>query len=132
MHITAAALAVALAAIPAASYGQDTNPEVQVRGQSRSYTYHMDRKDVAQVRGSYAMSDGSTLEVQNRARTLLVWLDGRQNELHAIAHNEFATRDRNVTLSYTDEGRFGNIAVSYIPQTTLAGGGSKMVFLTSK
>jgi hypothetical protein len=132
MHLTAAAgLAVALAAIPAASFGQD-NPEVQVRGRSKSYTYFMDRKEVALVRGVYAMSDGTYLDVQNHQRKLMVWLDGRQNELHAIAHNEFASRDRNVTLKYTDEGHYGQIAVSYIPQSTLAGGGAKMVFLTSK
>ena len=128
MHLAIAALA--LSVVPAVSHGQDT--EVQVRGQSKSSTYFMDRKEVSLVSGTYAMSDGSYLDVKDRERKLYVWLDGRQNELHAIAHNVFATRDRNVTLKYADDDRYGNIAVSYIPRSSLAGGGNRMVFLTSK
>lgn len=133
MHLGAAtAIAIALAAIPAASHGQESNPEVQVRGQSKNYTYFMDRKQVHEVSGSYQMSDGSILDVTDRERKLYVWLDGRRNELHAIAHNQFATRDRNMTLSYSDDARYGSIAVSYIPQARVAGGPVKMIYLTSK
>jgi hypothetical protein len=128
MHLAVAALA--LSVIPAASQAQDT--EVQVRGQSKSYTYFMDRKEIKQVSGTYAMSDGSYLDVNSRERKLYVWLDGRQNELHAIKYNVFATRDRDMTLTYADDGRYGNIAVSYVPRTVIAGGPSRMVFLSSK
>jgi len=128
MHLAIAA--VALSVVPAISQGQET--EVQVRGQSKSYTYFMDRREVAQVNGTYAMSDGSYLDVNSRDRKLYVWLDGRQNELHAINYNVFATRDRNMILTYADDAHYGNIKVSYLPRTAIAGGPAKMVFLTSK
>ena len=130
MHL--AVFALAMAAVPAASYGQDQSTEVQVRGQTGSATYFMDRKEVAEVSGTYAMSDGSYLDVKDRERKLYVWLDGRQHELRPIAYNVFATRDRNMTLTYADDARYGNIKVSYLPRSAIAGGPAQIVFLTSK
>jgi hypothetical protein len=131
MHFaTAAGLAAALAAIPATSFGQ--NPEVQVRGQARALSYYMEPRAVHEVRGSYQMSDGSILDVTDRSSKLYVWLDGRKNELHAIAHNTFASRDRNMTLTYADDERYGNIKVSYIPQASLASANAKRIYLASR
>lgn len=144
ISLIAAAAATLLAAAP--SFAQDywqSSPQASSRSGAEVITvrptkqlqrrFYMPRQDVAEVRGEYLMENGRMASVTNKNRRLLVDFDNRITELEAVGAYVFESGRDDMTLVYTKDS-FGDdvIVLSYIPQSSVAGGSRERVMLVSR
>lgn len=108
--------------VPAAAVDDDARAalsQVQVRGQTRRH--RLDADEAKKVRGTYAMSNGWTLQVTPRARQIYIAInDGAPIELLAQSGDKFASADGNIATVF-NLGPWGDdVVMSYVPDGRLS------------
>jgi hypothetical protein len=117
--ITAAAALAASLCLPALAQSQ--LPEITVLGKAAPPArYYMDHRDVHEVSGRYAMSDGSSLVIRDHSRKLHFDIDGRRVKLYAVGHQVYSTASRDVTLAFVPDDARSVVAITYVPTAALA------------
>lgn len=93
--------------------------QVQVRGQVRRH--RLDAYEAKRVRGTYAMSNGWTMQVTPRANQVFVSINqGAPIELVAQSGDKFASADGNIATVF-NLGPWGDeVVMSYVPDSRLS------------
>lgn len=94
-HIFALLCTAALFQVAAAAPATDTG----VANKPAQHS-HMNPADIAEVQGTYTLSDGRTLRVLVEKNKLYASVDGRKEELTFIADNVFLTHDGHMKLTF--------------------------------
>lgn len=117
-----AAAAQALPATPAApvdSEAKEALSQVQVRGQVRRH--RLDADEAKKVRGTYAMSNGWTLQVTPRVNRVFISIDnGEPIELLAQSGDKFASADGNIATVFNLGPWQDDVVMSYVPDSRLS------------
>lgn len=139
--IAAAIAGTFAAAMPAGaqSYQQpgaqsaSTTESVLVRPAAPLKRFNMPRSEIQQVKGEYAMEDGTRARIDARQRNLVVDFDNRTTVLQPVGAFVFANERDDMTLVYTKDSLGDDmIVVSYIPQASVAAGLPVRVRLSSR
>jgi hypothetical protein len=128
--------AIAAAAVPAVAIAQQTQSspaataqiddearaalsQVQVRGQARHH--RLDSSEMRRVGGTYAMSNGWTMDVKPGARNVMVSInDGAPIELLAQTADRFASADGNIATVFNFGPWQEDVVMSYVPDGRLS------------
>ena len=93
--------------------------EVQVRGQTR--THRLDADEARKIRGTYALSNGWTMQVQPRARRVFITInEGTPIELLAQSADKFASADGNIATVFNLGPWEEDVVMSYVPDGRLS------------
>ena len=93
--------------------------EVQVRGQTR--THRLDAGEARKVRGTYALSNGWTMQVTPKARQVYITInDGAPIELLAQSADKFATADGSIATVFNLGPWEEDVVMSYVPDGRLS------------
>lgn len=93
--------------------------EVQVRGQTRRHK--LDADEAKKVRGTYALSNGWTMQVTPRGRVIQISInEGAPIELLAQSADKFASADGKIATVFNLGPWEEDLVMSYVPEGSLA------------
>ena len=109
------ALALAAAAtFSFAAHAAPQNPDatVPVPGKAAG-RYMIDSEDFKHYKGSYVLSNGKTLTMVNRGRTIYAEVDGKRHELVPVGYNVFVARNADMMLMFDEfyQGRSNDVLI---------------------
>lgn len=94
IHQVLAVLGAAVLSLSAHAQTQSAGADSTVKVQGgKSVLYRMSHADARDMRGSFALEDGRTLRISNRAFRLYAELDGKREELIPVGPKQFIGRD---------------------------------------
>ena len=118
--IAAAAQALpATQAAPVDEEAKEALSQVQVRGQTRRH--RLDADEAKKVRGTYAMSNGWTMQVTPRMNRIFISInEGAPIELLAQSADKFASADGNISTVFNLGSWGDDVVMSYVPDGRLS------------
>lgn len=109
-------------AVPAAPIAEEARAalsQVQVRGQNARH--RLDADESRKVRGTYALSNGWTMQVVPRSTRVFISInDGTPIELLAQSANKFASADGNIATVFNLGPWEEDVVMSYVPDSRLS------------
>lgn len=106
-------------AVPIADEAREALSQVQVRGQNRRH--RLDADEARKVGGTYALSNGWTMQVVPRSTRVFVSInEGRPIELLAQSANKFASADGNIATVFNLGPWEEDVVMSYVPDSRLS------------
>jgi hypothetical protein len=118
--IAAAAQALpATRSAPVDEEAKEALSQVQVRGQTRRH--RLDADEAKKVRGTYAMSNGWTIQVTPRVNRVFISINqGAPIELLAQSADKFASADGNIATVFNLGPWQDDVVMSYVPDSRLS------------
>lgn len=108
-----------VAASPGEQEARAALSEVQVRGQTRRH--RLDADEARKIRGTYAMSNGWTMQVTPRGQMVEVSINnGAPIALYAQSADKFASADGNIATVFNLGPWEEDIVMSYVPDARLS------------
>lgn len=93
--------------------------QVQVRGQTRRH--RLDADEAKKVRGTYAMSNGWTIQITPRVNRVFISINqGAPIELLAQSADKFASADGNIATVFNLGPWQDDVVMSYVPDSRLS------------
>lgn len=122
LKILSIAIALTTATAFAAPQAVQTEPslsEIQVR--AAMPTYQLQPQQVDEVKGVYAMDNGSTVKITNKNRRLFAQIGERSStELIPISDGRFVSPDQRVTMDYHPAAFGDEIVLTYPADQSMA------------
>ena len=122
VFVPSAAAAQALPATksaPVDDEARDALSQVQVRGQTRRH--RLDADEAKKVRGTYAMSNGWTIQVTPRVSRVFISINqGAPIELLAQSGDKFASADGSIATVFNLGPWQDEVVMSYVPDRRLS------------
>lgn len=109
----------AVPAAPIADEAREALSQVQVRGQNARH--RLDADEARKVRGTYALSNGWTMQVVPRSTRVFISInDSIPIELLAQSANKFASADGNIATVFNLGPWEEDVVMSYVPDSRLS------------
>ncbi len=106
-------------AAPVDEEAKEALSQVQVRGQTRRH--RLDADEAKKVRGTYAMSNGWTMQVTPRVNRVYISInEGTPIELLAQSADKFASADGNIATVFNLGPWEDDVVMSYVPDSRLS------------
>jgi hypothetical protein len=109
----------AAASVQAADEAREALSQVQVGGQA--HRHRLDADDARKIRGTYALSNGWTMQVTPQARRVFIAInDGAPIELLPQSADRFATADGNIATVFNRGAWEDEVVMSYVTDARLS------------